>query len=69
MGGWESLVVANEAAALGQPGEGAFHDPAAVEQDEVLGLVGALDDRYGQVSDLARVADKMACVPSVGPPG
>jgi hypothetical protein len=52
---------------LGQPGEGAFQDSAAVEQDEALGLVGGLDDRYGQVPDLARVADEPACVPGVGP--
>jgi hypothetical protein len=48
--------------------ETAFHDPA-VEQDEALGLVGALDDRHGQVPDIARVADEPACVPGVGPPG
>jgi hypothetical protein len=47
VGGWEGLVVAYEAAELGQPGEGAFHDPAAVEQDKALGLAGALDDRHG----------------------
>jgi hypothetical protein len=42
VGGWEGLVVAYEAAESGQPGEAAFHDPAAVEQDEALGLVGRL---------------------------
>jgi hypothetical protein len=64
--GWEGLVDAYVAAELGQPGEGAFHDPAAVEQDEALGLVGVLDDRHGQVPDLARVADP-AYVSGVGP--
>src|SRR5215211_5583391 len=67
VGGWEGLVVAYEAAELGQPGEGAFHDSAAVEQDNALGLVGALDDRHGQVPDLARVTDEPAWVPGVGP--
>src|SRR5215213_4580461 len=59
VGGWEGLVVAYEATDFGQPGEGAFHDSAAVEQDEALGLVGALDDRHGQVPDPARVADEV----------
>jgi hypothetical protein len=58
----------SEAAEFGQPGEAAFHDPAAVEQDEALGLAGALDDRHGQVPELARVTDEPAWVPGVGHP-
>ena len=38
--GGQSLVITSEPAKPGRPAEGAFHDPAAWEQDEaVLGLV------------------------------
>lgn len=37
-------MVANEAAAAGQPGERALDNPPLWQDDEALGLVGALDD-------------------------
>jgi hypothetical protein len=67
VGGGQGFVVAYQAAVLGQPAEGAFHDPAAAEQDEALGRGGTLDHGDGQSPDLLGVGDESAGVSAVGP--
>ena len=51
--GGRGLVVADEASVAHEPAEGAFDDPAASQDSEAAGLVGAFDDRDGELGSEA----------------
>ena len=48
-GGRGGFIVADEAAVAHEPAEGTLDDPAASQDGEAAGLVGAFDDRDGEL--------------------
>ncbi len=67
MVGWQAFVVAHAAPAPADPGQGAFDDPAAGQDGEAAGVVGAFDDGDGQGERGQGPFDEQAGVAAVGP--
>jgi hypothetical protein len=61
-----AFVVDGQPAALAQPGEGAFHDPPAGQDLEVVDAGAFAEDRQGEVRT-GRPRDQLAGVAGIGP--
>ena len=63
----EPFVVADASSVSGDPGQGPFNNPAAGQDMEACGVIGAFDDGQGQAQGLAGPDDELSGVSAVGP--